>query len=55
MENYYKINKDKIKNALKKNSVKNSCGREIIAKDDEWKNEIEWDEIFKELDNKKGN
>ncbi|MBB6698777.1 hypothetical protein [Clostridium algidicarnis] len=48
-ENYYKENKNKIKDVLLNNSNKNSTGQEVVSRNDEWAKEKEWDNIFIKL------
>lgn len=38
--------------AALQNTKRNSSGRAVIAKDDEWRNEHEWDDLFVELKKK---
>jgi DNA-damage-inducible protein J len=37
-----------------KNTKYNSEGRAVIEEDDEWRNETEWDEMFKQMKKERG-
>ena len=43
------LNKDKIYEIARKNTVYNAEGHAVITKDDEWRDEPEWDAYYKEL------
>lgn len=40
---------DKVYSFVKENSKHNSKGQPVITKDDEWRNEKEWDYLYDEL------
>lgn len=44
-------NKDVIRKIADSNTKKNQDGLTVIEKDDPWREESEWDDFFKELDN----
>ena len=47
--NFLQKNKEKIYKIAEANTVKNKEGMAIITKDDEWRNETEWDVHYEEL------
>lgn len=49
---YLEKNKELAYNIASKNTPCNASGRPVITKDDEWRNEPEWDALFLELSNK---
>jgi len=46
-------NKNKIKKVSEKNITKNKEGLIVLSKDDEWRNETEWDNFYKDVRDKK--
>lgn len=48
-ERFIQKNKDKLYKMAEKNTTYNSEGRAVIKKDDEWRNETEWDDLYKKL------
>jgi len=48
LSNYIKNNKELVYSFATKNTPVNKDGRAVITKDDVWRNEPEWDKIFKE-------
>ena len=40
-------NREKIKKVVESNTTKNSQGKPVIPKNDSWRDEIEWDELYK--------
>ena len=47
------IYSEKVYEFAKNNTKYNNEGRTVISKNDEWLNEKEWDDLFKELNQKK--
>lgn len=47
------IYSEKVYEFAKNNTKYNNEGRAVISKNDEWLNEKEWDDLFKELNQKK--
>lgn len=45
-----KKHKEAILKIAKANTKKNEDGLTVIEKDDPWRNETEWDELFKEIE-----
>ena len=43
--------KEAILKIARANTKKNENGLTVIEKDDPWRNETEWDELYKELEN----
>ncbi len=48
-KDFLRDNKEKIYKIAEKNTAKNKDGIPVIAKDDPWHDEDEWDTHFKEL------
>lgn len=46
-EKFVKTNRDKIKRIAEANTLKNKEGVTVLAKDDPWRTENEWDELYK--------
>ena len=46
---FIRTNKDVIKKVVSSNTVKNKDGLTVIAKNDPWRNEKEWDQFNKEI------
>jgi hypothetical protein len=44
---FLKANKEKIRNITESNTVRNKDGVPVITKDDPWRNETEWDSLYK--------
>jgi selenophosphate synthetase-related protein len=42
-------NKEKIRHITEANSIKNEDGLIVIAKDDPWRKETEWDSMYEKL------
>jgi len=47
-----KKNKEKIQKIAEENTKRNQDGLPVISKDDPWRKETEWDELYKELTKK---
>jgi len=45
-------NKDLINKIARSNTTKNDAGITVIPKDDPWRDEHDWDEVYKELKEK---
>ncbi|MDR3601493.1 MAG: hypothetical protein P4L49_13610 [Desulfosporosinus sp.] len=45
-------NKDLINKIARSNTIQNDAGVTVIPKDDPWRDEHEWDEMYKELKKK---
>jgi len=48
LSEYIKNNKELVYSFATKNTPVNADGRAVITKDDIWRNEPEWDKLFKE-------
>lgn len=48
-EKFMELNKEKIYEIARKNTVYNAEGHAVITKDDEWRNEDEWDILYEKL------
>lgn len=48
-------NKVALKALLMKNVKTDTQGRVLIGKDDEWREETEWDTLYEEISSKEGN
>jgi hypothetical protein len=46
---FIRTNNDVIKKVVSSNTVKNKDGLTVIAKNDPWRNEKEWDQFNKEI------
>lgn len=46
-------NKSKIREVSEKNITRNKEGLIVLPKDDEWRNENEWDDFYKDVKSKK--
>lgn len=46
-------NKEKIKKIAEANTKKNKDGLTVLDKNDPWREETEWDQLYKELKDKK--
>lgn len=51
--NYFDKNKEKILEVTAKNTLKNKEKIPVISRDDEWREEKEWDEVYQCLKKKK--
>lgn len=49
---YSEENKEATYDFATKNTPCDANGRPVIAKDDEWRDETEWDELFADLQNR---
>ena len=49
---YLEQNKEAAYDYATNNTPCNASGRPVITKDDEWRGETEWDEMFADLQNK---
>lgn len=52
-EEFIAKNRQLIRTAANANTVKGKEGKTVIAKNDPWRNEHEWDEMHRALKNKK--
>jgi hypothetical protein len=43
---FFNLNKEKIRKIAEKDTVRNSKGEVVITKDDPWRLETEWDEEY---------
>lgn len=46
-------NKSKIREVSEKNIIRNKKGMIVLSKNDEWRNENEWDDFYKDVKSKK--
>lgn len=46
-------NKNKVRRVSEKNVVRNKNNVVVLSKDDEWRSEHEWDDLYKDVRNKK--
>jgi len=46
-------NKDRIRKATNSNSQRNLNGIPVISKDDKWREETEWNEMYKDISKNK--
>ena len=51
LAHYLEQNKEVAYDYAAKNTPCNASGRPVITKDDEWRDETEWDELFLDLQN----
>lgn len=46
-------NKDRIREVANANTTRNSDGVPVLAKNDSWRHEAEWEEVYRDLVNKR--
>lgn len=49
LDSYLKTNRNKAYEHASQNTPVNNEGHAVIEKDDEWRNEHEWDDMFKAM------
>ena len=52
LSQFIENNKELAYSLAAKNTPCNANGHPVIAKDDEWRDETEWDKLFEDLQNK---
>ena len=52
---YLNLNRDKIYSIAAKNTTYNSSHKAVIRKDDDWRTETEWDDLYEKLKERKVN